>query len=909
MPIRIPHRLLCCLLHSIPLFLLFFSSLLVAHPATGQQDYEFWPGTHYDPSVPTFDEVLGHGPGERIYSHAEMMAYLDAVGDAQPKRIRVFEYATSWEGRKLVYAVVGSERNLGRLDEIKKAMQKLADPRTTAEAEARQIIDSVPATTWLAYGVHGNEISSPNAGLFTAYHLLAARGDEVVDSILANSLVIIDPTQNPDGRDRFVHNFRIARGLEPDSHPLAAEHNEPWPGGRTNHYYFDLNRDWLTLTQPETRGRVKALQEWFPLVFVDLHEMGPNSTYYFAPGAVPYNPHITAEQHANLETFGKNNAKWFDRFGFVYFTGEVFDVFYPGYGESWPLFHGSLGMTYEQASSRGLVWRRTDGTDLQFRDTVRHHFVSSVSTAEITARHRTKLLTDFYEYRQTAIEEGRTEGIREYILPNLGDTSTVAKLAGLLVEHGIEVRRATSTLRACGKDYPPGSYAISLAQPAKRLIRTILDPEVSMAAEFLEEQERRRRKRLRDEIYDVTAWSLPLMYNVGCVACGEPATGDFEAAESTRILPGTLRGQDASLAYLVPWGTAASGRFLAAALQEGLRIYSSDKGFTVGGNKYPSGSLIIKVDGNPADLHQRLERLVSRTGADVFATDTGWAEEGVDLGSQNVLHVRRPRVALAWDRPTVSTSAGGTRYVMERQFGYPVTPIRTRQLTGAEIGLFDVLILPEGDYAPFFDDNAIERLEGWVRAGGTVIGLGLALEFLADDKVGLLTVSREDKAAAEQPAQKGEEKATAEEAGSRILATEEDYLEAIRPQSELPDSVPGVLVKASLDRDHWLTAGLEGPVNALFRGSSIYSPIPLDKGVNAAILLAPDELLASGYLWEENRKQLAYKPLVMVQKHGRGLVVGFTVDPNFRASMDGLNVLFLNAVFRGPARARPAVSP
>ncbi len=886
---------------------------VVALTATASQAYEFWPGVQYDPSIPTIEEVLGHGPGEKIFSHAELMSYLDTLAKAQPNRIRIFEYARSWEERKLVYAVIGSEENIGRLSEIKDAIQKLADPRKTNEAEARQIIASLPAITWLAYGVHGSEISSPNASLLTAYHLLAARGDERVDSILADSLVIIDPTQNPDGRDRFVHNFQIARGLEPDAHPLAAEHNEPWPGGRTNHYYFDLNRDWLAITQPETRGRIQAFQEWYPQVFVDLHEMGSNSTYYFAPGADPYNPHITAMQRDNIALYGKNNAKWFDRFGFDYFTREVFDEFYPGYGASWPIYQGSLGMTYEQASARGLVWRRLDGTDLDFRATVRHHFVASVSTAETTASYREKLLTDFYDYRRTAIEEGRTEAIREYILPNRGDTSAVAKLAGLLVEQGIEVRRSTSTLSSCGQNYPEGSYAVSLAQPTKRLIRTVLDRQVSMEDFFIEEQERRRSKNLPDQIYDVTAWSLPLMFNVDCVACGEPAQGDFERVEPVRIRPGSLQGGKAGLAYLVPWGTAASGRLLAAALRDELRVFSTDKGFTQDGKEYPRGTLIIKVTDNPTDLQQRLERLAAETGADVYATDSGWVEEGVNFGSGNVLHVRRPTIALAWDRPTSSNAAGATRYVLEQQFGYPVTVIRSRQLAAADIGLFNVLILPEGDYASVFDARSTERLKQWVRSGGTLIGVGRALEYLTDSEVGLLEATREDKASdnesdQEEKEEKGD-KGDKEDNSGKILASEKDYLEAIQPKSEPPDNVPGVLARADLDPDHWMTAGLGATVNALFRGRNIYSPIPSDKGVNAARFPGPDELLASGYLWEENRKQLAYKPLVMVQEHGRGLVVAFTADPNFRAYMDGLNVLFLNAVFRGPARARPAVAP
>jgi len=718
---------------------------------------------------------------------------------------------------------------------------------------------------------------------------------------------VIDPQQNPDGRDRFAHHFQIAYGIEPAAYPLAAEHNEPWPGGRTNHYYFDLNRDWFALTQPETRGRIKILLEWYPQVMADLHEMGGNSTYYFAPGADPFNPHITAGQKASIEIYGKANAKWFDEFGFDYFTREVFDEFYPGYGASWPLYQGSLGMTYEQASTRGLVYRRMDGTDLLFRDAVHHHFVASVATTETTATHREKLLRDFYDYRKTAIDEGQRESVREYIFPNQGDTTALAKMVGILVEQGIEVRRSGASFSACGKSYPAGSYAISLAQPTKRLIRSILDPDVPLEEDFAREQERRRKKGLRDQIYDVTGWSLPLMYNLECDACGEAVSGDFELAEAELIPPGTMTGGQAKVAYLVPWGTAASGRLLAAALREGLRIHSSDKSFTQNDREYPRGTLIIKVDENPNDVHQILDRLVQTSGAEVVATSSSWVEDGVNFGSGNVLHVRRPRVAMAWDIPTSGNAAGSTRFVLERQYGYPVTAIRGFALANADLSLFDVLILPEGSYNLVFRESTAERLENWVRSGGTLIGIGSALDYLTGEDVALLATSRENKAQ-EGDGEKPEKKNEKEAAGT-LLTSEEEYLAAIRPSKDRPDSVAGVLVKAKMDPDHWMTAGVEGTVNALVRGRSIFSPLTLDKGVNAAVFLGPDELLASGYIWEENRKQLAYKPFIMVQNHGRGLVVGFTADPNFRAYLDGLNVLFLNAVFRGPARARPLVSP
>ncbi len=886
-------------------------SVLVLWPLGAQTKFEFWPGAAYDPRIPTFKQVLGYEPGERISSHAQLMKYLEALASASP-RLKVFEYGQSWEGRKLVYAAIGSDANMKRLAEIRAGMQALADPRKTQEAEARKLIAGLPAVIWLAYGVHGNEISSPEAALLTAYHLLAARNDDMVAGILNNVLVLIAPLQNPDGRDRFVHNFEQSYGVEPDPSPAAAEHNEPWPGGRGNHYLFDMNRDWFALTQPEIRGQVKVLQEWFPLVFADLHEMGSDSTYYFAPGADPYNPHLTAAQKEELGWFGRNNAKWFDKFGFDYFTRDVFDAFYPGYGDSWPAYYGAAGMTYEQASARGLAMRRSNGTEMTFRDTIRRHFTASISTAEAASHNREKLIGNFYRYRKTAIEEGSTGSPREYVLVRKGDTSAVDKLAAMLSEQGVEVRRARAAFRVAGREIPAGSFAVSLAQPAKRLIRNLLDPSVPLETEFLKEQDRLRRKRLPDGIYDVTSWSLPLAFNVEALASPVAVEGDFETVRPERVPPGKMASAVKSpVAYLVPWGTQAAGRFLAAALRENLHVLSSDKAFRQNGTQYPAGTLIFTVHGNPADLAAKLARIAKTSGANVEATESSWVDDGPNFGSRYAVELPKPAVALAWDRPTSSQSAGWTRFVLERQYEYPVTAVRAQSLGSADLDKFQVLILPEAmgeSYVQAFGPGGIARLKQWVAAGGTVIALGSSTSFLAAPSVGLLVVSQENAARpAEGPkpeAAKPQPEAPSSRIPGKILASEKDYLKAIEPESEPPERALGAMLRASLDPDHWMTAGLGETVNVLVSGRTVFTPIRLDKGVNAAVFAGPDQLVAAGQIWEESRKQLAYKPLVIVARQGRGQAIAFTADPNFRAYLDGMNLLFINAVLRGPGHTR-----
>ncbi len=858
--------------------------------------------------------MLGYRSGERITWHRDTIRYFEALAAAAPDRITLHRYAESWEGRELIYAVISSPRNMARIDDVKANMQRLADPRLTSSAQATSIIADQPAVTWLSYSVHGNEISSTDAAMMTAYHLLASRGDARVADILRDTVVVIDPVQNPDGRDRFIHRFEIAEGLEPSADLISAEHNEPWPSGRTNHYLFDMNRDWFIQTQPESQGRVRILQEWYPVAFVDAHEMGSNATYYFSPEAVPFNPHLAKDQTDSLELFGRTNAYWFDQFGLDYFTREIFDAFYPGYGASWPSYFVGIAMTYELASARGLVVRKYDGVEMTYRDTVRNQFITSLGTAQTVAENREKLLTDFYDYQVTAIDEGRTESIKSYIVPTQDDQAAADKMAGLLVRQGVDVGRATETFSACGESYAAGSYVINLAQPRKRLIRTLLDVDVPMDDEFVSEQERRRAKNIRDQIYDVTAWSLPLMMNVRTDACNRAVRIDSEDAGPELVLPGSISGGQGSVAYLVPWSSAPAVRLLAHALRGGMRAKSSDLAFTHDGRRYPAGTVIIDTADNQGDLRSTMEELARRTGAEVIAVDDSWVTDGPNFGSMNVVRFNAPKVAILWDTPTSSYSAGNTRFVIERQFDYPVTAIRVSTLVHGDLSGYDVLIMPEArpDYGPAIGEDVVAKLKDWVERGGVLIGVGNANRFLADPKVDLLAIRREN-AVVESEDENGDKKpkkANGEDAeeptveGSYVTSDDE-YKAKITAEKGAPDSVAGVLVKANVDPDHWLGAGAASTLNVLVRGPDIYTPIRLDKGVNVAVFESADELLASGYMWEQNRKQLAYKPFAVAQPAGRGFVVAFTQDPNVRAYLDGLNVIFMNAIMRGSAHARP----
>jgi hypothetical protein len=666
-----------------------------------------------------------------------------------------------------------------------------------------------------------------------------------------------------------------------------------------------MNRDWFAQSQVETRGRIRAMLEWFPHVVVDLHEMGGDSSYYFAPPADPINPHITKSQQASFELFGKANAAKFDERGFAYFIRENYDSFYPGYGESWPIFHGAIGMTYEQASARGLVWKRTDGDLLTYREAVVHHFTSAMTTAATAANNRERLVRDYLEYRRTAIQEGEKSAAREYVIVPGHDPSRALRLARNLSTQGIEVRRAEEQLKVGNRTVPAGAFLVSNAQPSGRLIRNLLDPHTAQDDPFVKEQDRRRRLRLGDQIYDITAWSLPLVFDVEVVTSGVAFTGRTttvtgEGGRAPASLPA------AKVGYLLPWGTATASA-VAEMLQSGIRVRHAGQPFALGGRKYPIGTAIVRVSDNGADLASKLGPIVAKHEADAIAIDSAYQEEGISLGSANVRAMKNPRVLLAWDAPTQTLSAGFARYVLERRYGVKTSAVRVGSFGRADFDDFDVIVLPSGTYAPLAGDDAVRRLREWVRGGGTLITLAEASRWAASVK--LLDTPTElrggkpdvpERSGSSPP---GGSSASAAPAGSKEPsgAPAFDYDKSIQPERERPENTPGGILRVAIDQEHWLASGQDAELPALVEGNRIFTPIRLDQGRNVGVYAAKDTLVASGLVWDEARDQLARKAFLIHQPIGQGHVIAFAEDPNFRAFTEATALLFMNAVLLGPA--------
>ncbi|MCI0664295.1 MAG: M14 family metallopeptidase [Acidobacteria bacterium] len=800
------------------------------------------------------------------------------------------KYAESWEGRELYALIIAEPEKFRRLDEIKTGLRRLAAPTAASLADEARLIKELPVVVALLHGVHGNEISSGEAAMAEAYHLLAAQGDPTVDLIRRETIVIIDPMQNPDGRARFVFQNLLGQAASPDPEPTSIEHDEPWPGGRSNHYLFDLNRDWYAQLHPESQGRVKLLLEWMPQVVVDLHEMGGDSTYYFPPAADPPNPLRTETQQRWFEVFGKEIAARFDQRGFLYFNREVYDSFYPGYGASWPILQGAIGMTFEMASARGLIYRRRDDSILTYLDGAVRHFTAAIATAATAARNREKLLRDFTATRRTA----GAGPVKAYLLPPGNDRGQTQRLVDTLQQNGVLVFRSSEPIKVEGRTLPVGTFIVPLPQPAGLLARNLLDAQVRMNDEFVKRQDDRRKKRLPDQIYDITAWNLPMLYDVECIATDRPITVKAADPETVPLEPSNL--EEAIVGYLLPWNATGAAAVIEA-LNNGIRVRFLYAGFTSAGRKYDRGAAIIRKAENGEDLRAKLGAIIARHRAEVYPLNSAFIEEGISLGSNQVVALKSPRVLLAWDAPTGSLSAGWTRFTLEQRYRQGVTTVRVSSLSRVDLRRYDVIILPAGNYSPALSGEVLRRIRDWVSAGGTLITIGEASRWASRESVGLLETKTELRDGTPESETAVTDKSAKQDSTNNRL----DYQRSIQPLREQPELTPGALLRVALDAEHWLTSGTDGEIQALVESTRVFTPIKLDRGRNVGVYAVKERIQASGLIWEEALNQLPQKAYLIYQPLGGGHIVAFAEEPNFRAYTEATMLLFINAVLFGPA--------
>lgn len=836
-------------------------------------------GGRYDPAVPTPRSVLGYEVGERFTPHHLLMRYLERVA-AWSRRVRLDTLAVTFGGRETVMAIVTSEANHARMPEIRAAAERIAEPVGASDAELESTLGRLPAIVFLAYTVHGGEASGTEAAIATLYQLAAGQ-DEEVRRILDNTVVLIDPLQNPDGHERHVQ--RVWRSASRSGHPnspLAMINQSDWPGPRTSHYQFDLNRDWFIQSHPESRGRAGVIHRWRPHVVADLHEMGSSSSYFFAPPMEPVNKNVPQKIKDWWDIIAKSNAAAFDRYGRPYFTREGYDEFWPGYGVSYPILTGAVGMTYEQASSSGGRIRRNDGTDLTLHTAAWQHYLTSMATLRVSAERARDLVRDYLTFRRTAVTESERAAFRYVVFERDGD-GRADSLVALLARSNITVQRLTGPVDAAGATrygesaaraarLPSGSYVVDLAQPQGRLARALLEPDAVLDSTFIHEEIERRRTGQPSRFYDVTGWSLPFTFRVNAWALRGPLTG-LEAATWLASSPSSAR--TATFAYAFAPGSETSLQMLAGLLADGVRVRYARWSFRVGSDAFPRGAFLVQVAANDSSVHQHVANRAAQSGARIVPLATALVDEGTDLGSNSVIPVRPVRVGLVGGQGINGNSFGFTWFALDQRLRYPVLTVEARLLQAA-LGELDVVVIPgaqSGALDAALGEGGRAALAAWVRNGGVLITLEGATAWLARESVGL----------------------------SRLRIRPDSA--GVDGMAPLPVNVPGAIVRATADTLSPLLAGLGQTELPVMVDGSLVLTLPRNLRPGEAVIqyAAADRLRMAGYLWPEAPGRLARTPYLWTERVGSGRVIAFAGDPNFRDLWRGLLPIFGNAVLLG----------
>jgi hypothetical protein len=819
---------------------------------------------------PTPASYLGYEIGARFTPHHAIVGYMRALSASTP-RVRMVTFGETYEGRPLTYVVVSSEANLARLDEIRETNLRLTDPRVTPSAEAKPLAADAPVIVWLAYGVHGDESSSPEAAMLTAHALATA--DE---ALLQQVVVIIDPSQNPDGRDRYVQSYQQRRGRTVNPEPSAWEHSDAWPAGRFNHYLVDMNRDWAWASQKETRARVAEFQRWNPQVFVDLHEMAPNATYFFPPGAKPVNANVPQGTEKWLETFGRANAGAFTSRQWPFFVGEHFDLFYPGYGDSYPALRGAVGMTYEVAGSRrgGLAWRRADDSVLTLAHRAQQHFVASMTTVETAAANREALLLHSNDARRASLTAPRIT----YVFPaNHANSEAIARLLAL---HGVEVTTLKRAMRIKGtdvhsgrtesRDYPAGSIAVTTHQPDGGLVRTLFERSPRLEEAFIEEQKERIAADEEDDFYDITAWSLPIAMNVPTLATDVAVDGDrwVAPAKSGVTLP------SAAYAYVMKPDQVDFHRATARLLNEGVKFSIASRPID---RNVGRGSIVIERRRNQQDLDDRVRRALDGTNATLVGVNEVWSE-GFALGSGRLFFVRTPRIAIVTGPQFDASSFGMIWHTFDVEMDVAHSVVELATLRSRDLAKYNVVILPDGrpDLVTALGKDGIETLKRWINDGGTLIAIKQSAAALRMKEVDLSNV----------------EEWTAKKETEKDAEEKED--DARRFDYRIPGSAFATVMN---DRSHLTFGVTESPV-VLIEGTRAITPLP--RKAENIVSVVEKEPLVAGFAWPESLDRIRNSVYLTRERVGGGSVITFADQPYYRLFWRSTLPLLMNAALFTP---------
>jgi hypothetical protein len=837
--------------------------------AVPEGHYDYFDGLELDSATPQPKDSIGHEVGERFTRQHAILEYLQTLAGASD-RVEIEQYGWTHQRRPLTLLTISSPANLARLDTILERNLELTDPRKTSPARAREIIETNPAVVWFSFNVHGNEASCSEVAMQVAYALAASQSNEVRE-ILDNVVLIIDPMLNPDGRERYVSFFDNTFGAAPNPAPHAAEHDEPWPGGRTNHYHFDLNRDWLWMVHPESRSRIAAYVQRKPQLHIDYHEQGHDSPYFFGAGDTPYNANIPAETRRWLDTYGEANAKVFDARGLEYSTRERFDYLYPGYGKVLPVYHGAIGLLTEKAGHgrAGVSITVRDRYNLLLQDRVRDHYLTAMNYLETTAALRAEQLERFYRFHQETMDIAPDEPVG-YVISATTDPMLLSKVWDMLTPHGIEIETITADRKMSGlveyrngetldeQVIPAGSWFVRVDQPMGRLVRTIFE----------------RITHVEDtDTYDITAWSMPVAFGLDAFALSENA--DFETERLTSWTPpvGTTTG-DGAVALLVDASQHSLPIAAGIAAEHDLFGRIAAEPFTVDGESFGAGTLIFFTGRNDPDALEAFIRDVNAEGVNAHRASAALPKSGPALGADKNRYFTLPNVLLLRGSPVEGNSYGQHWHLLDIVSPIPYTAVNADALSSVNWSDYTVLLLPESrGLSRVFSGSRLDELKQWVRAGGTVVASGDSAIWASTT---LLDLKVDEVKSEEKPNE---------------LSWE------TRREQGVDERVSGVLLRAGVDRSHPLAAGGPEWFGLIKRGADT---LPVgDNGFVVARFDTPAVL--SGVVNAANAGRLDGSPAITQHRLGRGSVICFADDATFRGFNHAATRMLLNAIVYGPS--------
>lgn len=814
----------------------------------------------YNPAIPRPKDIIYHDVGEWHVTHDRLVNYMKAIAAAAPDRVKLETMGFTYEGRPQVMLIITSPKNHQNLEQIRQQHLQLSDPSASSSLN----IDNMPAVVWIGHSIHGNESSGANASLVSAYYLAAGRGRQI-DELLDNVVILFDPSFNPDGLNRFATwvNQHKAKNLVTD--PNSREFNEVWPGGRFNHYWFDLNRDWLPAVHVESQNRLRKFHEWKPNILTDHHEMGSNATFFFQPG-VPsrVNPLTPAKNQELTDKIAKFHAQYLDRIGSLYYTREGYDDFYYGKGSTYPDVNGAIGILFEQASSRGHAQQTANGV-LRFPFTIRNQFITTLSTLEAAKWLRRDLLAFQRDFYKNVMTEAASAPVKAYVFGDKYDHSKTRLFIQMLLRHKIDVHELASNVKADGYDFEKGSaYIVPAGQPQHRLIKAIFEKTLNFKDSLF---------------YDITSWTMPLAFGLPYAELQAASfTSGLQGNKVTQVRDRTSTVGKSDYAYLLEWDEFYAPAVLNELLNSNIlvRVATNPFSMAIGGQnmKFDYGTIMIPVHLQSMDgdrLHQLIQQAATKYGVIIHSLRSGSASQGSDLGSNKFALVPRQQVAMIAGPGVNATDAGEVWHLFDQRMNIPLSLLEPAVFNRVDLAKYTTIIMVGGNYPDINKD----KLRAWVQNGGNLVLLEDAVAWASQNEIGGFRLRRVR--------------------GSADSAAVLNYVE--REFRDGAQQMSGAIFRAEADLTHPLAYGYHQPFLSTFKANRVF----LEKSRNpyATPFYYKDKPLQSGWLSKENYEAVKNSAAVVVSVLGSGRVIAIADDPNFRAFWLGGSKLMLNAVFFG----------